>query len=219
MDGVRRSDVHPLLPEVIVLVSGGTKTVRRMAHHPNLGVLLVPSAGNRETFGLPWAIDNGAFSGFDEGAYLSLLEVWSPRANECLFATCPDVVGDAEETLALFDVWRDRVFSYGFPVALVLQDGMTVEGLSDYWDRLHAVFVGGSTDYKLGRDAALIVAAAKRRGLWCHMGRVNTGKRVKHAARIGVDSVDGSQFSRFSETHLPWFLQALSDLDKQLELV
>ncbi len=41
------------------------------------------------------------------------------------------------------------------------------------WHRLDALFVGGSTYFKLGPTAAGLVREAKRRGLWTHMGRVN----------------------------------------------
>jgi hypothetical protein len=65
-----------------------------------------------------------------------------------------------------------------------------------------AVFVGGSTTYKLGADAAASVAAAKGAGLWAHMGRVNSDKRFRYAASIGCDSVDGTKYARFKRAWL-----------------
>ncbi len=45
--------------------------------------------------GRPWAIDNGAFAGFDARAFLSLLEREKHHRENCLFVTVPDVVGAA----------------------------------------------------------------------------------------------------------------------------
>jgi hypothetical protein len=70
------------------------------------------------------------------------------------------------------------------------------------WDRISALFLGGSTHFKLGPDGARAAREAKRRGLWLHMGRVNTANRARYAATIGCDSFDGSKFSRWRTTWL-----------------
>jgi hypothetical protein len=57
--------------------------------------------------------------------------------------------------------------------------------------------------YKLGVDVALIVAEARRRGLWVHVGRVNTVRRLRHAEALGANSVDGSGWARFRDAMLP----------------
>lgn len=141
-----------------LLVSGATAALRRHAHPHFLGSLIVPHAGNRLdavlTPGVPWAADNAAFSGFDAPAFLALLSKLAGRP-DCRFVACPDVVWDAAATLALFDRWQPLVASLGLPVALVAQDGLTAETVP--WDRLDALFVGGSTDWKVGEDAAELV--------------------------------------------------------------
>ena len=43
---------------------------------------------------------------------------------------------------------------------------------------LAAVFVAGSTAFKLGPAAAELVREARRRGLHAHMGRVSTARRI-----------------------------------------
>ncbi len=160
-----------------LLVSGATAAVRRHAHPHFLGPLVVPHAGNRLDAvlapGLPWAVDNAAFSGFDAPAFLALLAKVAGRGG-CRFVACPDVVGDARATLELFAVWQPLVRSLGLPVALVAQDGLTAEAVP--WDRVDALFVGGSTAWKVGDAAAEVVRAAKRRGRWVHMGRVLCGR-------------------------------------------
>lgn len=72
------------------------------------------------------------------------------------------------------------------------------------------MFIGGSTPYKLGDDAAAIVAEARRRGLPAHMGRVNGAPRMAYAATIGCTSVDGTKWARFRATHLARGIAAAS---------
>lgn len=193
---------------MFVLVSGASKTVARLLpEHPNLGVLVVPGEWNAlPAPGVTWAADNGAFSGFDEGRFRSFLLRLGSRGGDCMWVAAPDVVGDAAATLRLWRTWAPIIRARGLVPALVLQDGLDPRSVP--WPEVGAVFVGGTTAYKLSASAAAVVAEAARRGLWSHMGRVNTMRRIFYAAAIGCRSVDGSSFSRFSRTHLPWALLA-----------
>jgi hypothetical protein len=195
---------------MLLLVSGATKTVRQYAHSKHLGCLLTPDTGNSlETMaGLPWAADNAAFSGFDEGRFLRMLE--RIRGQQPIFVTAPDIVGRAAETLELFRKWEPRIREYGLPVALVLQDGQ--EKLPVPWERTDAFFIGGSTEWKLGKHAYQIVQHAKALGKWIHMGRVNSFRRLEYAREIGCNSVDGTGYSMFPNTHIP---KALRFLEQQ----
>lgn len=137
-----------------------------------------------------WAADNGCYSAgerFSLPRYLAWLERWRPHAARCLFATAPDVVGDASATRARSLPVLPVIAALGYVPAYVLQDGET-----RIPDDAAAVFVGGSTAFKLSPDAAGLVAAAKSRGLWAHMGRVNSARRLRYAAGIGCDSADGT---------------------------
>jgi hypothetical protein len=199
---------------MILLVSGGTRVVKRLIQHPNLGVLLTPSAGNSPPpKGVVWACDNSAFSGFDEVRFVSMLQKIKDRP-DCRWVAAPDVVGDHEATLSLWQKWCGIILEYGQTAAFVAQDGCTVESLP--WGRgMAAVFIGGTTRFKLGSEAARIVHEANKRNLWTHMGRVNTLRRFVYAQTIGVRSVDGSSFSKWSETYIPRTLAFLSQLDRQ----
>lgn len=186
---------------MILLVSGATATKRR---YPEVGTLIVPSAGNDpkslELVPERWAMDNGAYSGFDVAAFMEMLRQFEGRKG-CLFVTAPDVVADAAATLAKYPFWARIIRACGFVPALVIQDGMIVDEIP--WRIVGAIFVGGSTEWKLGPQAATIVAYARTRGLWTHMGRVNSRKRISYAAKIGCLSFDGGQYSMFPDTKIP----------------
>lgn len=145
----------------------------------------------------PWAIDNGAFSNFNPKAFLSLLERESHHKTDCLFVALPDMVGAAQRTLELFKLWKPRL--QGWKVALVCQDGL--ETLPIPWDDLDAVFIGGSTAWKVSGHAANIITAAQVHfGKWVHVGRVNDPNRWKHFEDLGADSCDGTGLARY--THM-----------------
>lgn len=192
---------------MLLLVSGSQKTIlrdrERLPYGRHLGRLIHPRAGWEKAGedGVPWAADNDAFSGFEEVRYLAMLEGIKGKAG-CHFVTAPDVVADAEQTMRLWSLWGSRIRALGLPSCLVLQDGLGGPG-DVPWPELDAVFVGGSTDFKLGPIAAAICREARRRDVWVHMGRVNGGRRMRYAREIGCQSVDGSKYARFRDAHLP----------------
>lgn len=188
---------------MIVLVSGATTTLLRYRDDPRFGVLCDPSrfAGFQLPTG-PWAADNGAFSGFDATAFTTMLSALKSCPG-CLFVTAPDVVGDCAATDALWQTWHPRIQAQGFPVAYVLQDGCTAVP----WDACAAVFLGGSTDWKLSRPCAALVDDAKQRGKWVHMGRVSSRRRLRYATDLQIDSIDGSGFSRWPDQRFAEYCQ------------
>lgn len=144
----------------------------------------------------PWGIDNGAFAGFKAAAFLSLLAREAHHRQNCLFVTVPDVVGSARRTLEVFEVWAPQLV--GWKLALVCQDGQ--EGLPIPWADISAVFIGGSTAWKLSEHVAHIVRAAQALGKHTHVGRVNDPARWKHFEDLGVDTADGTGLARY--THM-----------------
>ena len=162
-----------------------------------VGQLLTPlTRYNLQNDALPWAIDNGAFSHFNEKAFLSLLKRELHHKQDCLFVTCPDVVSSARRTLEVFDFWRPRLD--GWRVALAIQDGQ--ENLPIPWDRINAVFIGGSTTFKIGSFATQIIKTAQIFKKWVHVGRVNDGARFLHFEKLGVDSIDGTGLARYTHS-------------------
>lgn len=141
-----------------------------------------------------FAIDNGLFSRCDIAAFRRLLDKHYHRRDLCRFVALPDVVGSARRTLEAFEWWRDLV--PGWRKALVAQDGL--EGLAIPWQSIDAIFIGGSTEWKMSRHAADVIRTAKICGKWVHVGRVNTPGRLEHFEELGADSFDGSGASRYS---------------------
>lgn len=153
-----------------------------------LGQLLTPLTGYSD-WGGKYAIDNGAYSGFSEEKFRRLLKRQENRKADCLFVTCPDIVGAGRRTLELFH--RRRLWiPEGWRVALVIQNGM--EDLQLPWDELDAIFVGGGDPWKDSAAAADIVKTATILKKWKHIGRVNSPKRFEHFLQLGADSCDGS---------------------------
>lgn len=141
-----------------------------------------------------YAMDNGAFARFEPSGFLKMLEKHEPRRDLCRFVAVPDVVGCARRTLECFRHWQPRLAKW--PVAFVCQDGQ--ENLDVPWDNCTAVFIGGSTDWKVGKHAAAIVKAAKVIGKWCHVGRINTPGRFEYFQELGADSCDGTGLAQYS---------------------
>lgn len=167
--------------------------------HPHIGRLAIPrhlTGIEKDAAVMPWAADNDCFQGLNEPRFRAMLDRIG-RIDGCLFVTVPDVVADHAATIELWREWQPEVARHG-PPAFVLQDGI------DYvpWQDCAAVFVGGSTEFKLGPTAAQIVRDARRAGLLAHMGRVNSVKRMRYAAAIGCTSVDGTCWARWDRTHL-----------------
>jgi hypothetical protein len=214
-------------------MSGGplllvSKSVRALLGqwHRSLGQLFTPRMLSgldiTEGCGIGWAADNDCFSGFDQDRYLDMLEAITYRAG-CLFVTCPDVVADANATLRLFEQWQpvlecvwasvnehdvDPGQLAHQPIGFVAQDGQ--EELPVPWEHFQALFVGGSTQWKLGPHATTLIRQAKQRGKWVHVGRVNTLRRITWFKALEVDSIDGTGFARFSRARLPMGTAALA---------
>ena len=142
-----------------------------------------------------YCIDNGAFIKFDRPSFLSLLKREEPRIKLCRFVAVPDVVGDARRTLECFRHWSPILSPW--PLALVCQNGQ--ENLDIPWSEIAAIFMGGTTEWKMGNDASSIIRAAKIIGKWVHIGRVNSHGRFEHFERLGADSCDGVGLSRFPD--------------------
>lgn len=204
-----------------LLVSGCTKSTKRfLSQRPDrLGVLLTPSNGNREWWGPEcfWACDNDCFRGLDAPAYMRLLAKISAFKTSPQWVAAPDVVADAGKTWRSFHRWQPILALMGLPVALVMQDGLELlkwrASLPSAWNDIVAVFVGGSTEWKMSEHAARLTLEAHERGKLVHFGRVNSRQRIRRLVqeqldgRLWVDTIDGSGFSAWGDVRIPKFIR------------
>jgi len=149
-----------------------------------IGMLNTPFSFKKPPFYMPYAIDNGCFTRWEPDKFRAIL----CRAKLChkpLWVVCPDVVGDAEATIKLWHEWHDKI---QYPLAFACQDGMEPQ---DVPTKAICCFIGGTTDWKLNnahrfKDVCQLL----------HIARVSTLGRLKWAAEICADSVDGTGFFR-----------------------
>jgi hypothetical protein len=160
-----------------------------------------PSVGARTRRARPWTQSATAHSVIRDGARYDTILDQRPLPEQhpkLLWVAVPDVLGDADATLEQFRAWH--MWLAHLPLAYVLQDGAARPGRVPWGaPGLAAVFVGGSTPWKLSVEAAELVSEARRRGPHAHMGRVSTARRIRYAQSIGCTSFDSSRYSRWRE--------------------
>lgn len=157
-----------------------------------------------------FSIDNGFFAKCDPKGFRALLEREWERRKLCRFVTAPDIVANARRTLELFDYWYEELNHWN--LALVAQDGL--EDLTIDWKAIDAIFIGGSTQWKLSSHAADIIKTAKAMDKWVHAGRVNTPARFEYFEKLGADSIDGTGLSRYT-----WMREAIYKAQTEPKLI
>jgi hypothetical protein len=155
------------------------------------GLIATPARGR---CGAPdnflWLADNGCFTDtWNEDEWLSWLDFMKIYQCRCVMATAPDIVGDAVATLERFRYYAPILRARGWRTGLVAQDGLERLVWPDEYD---ALFIGGSTEWKLSKDADWCIRYAQKQDKWVHVGRVNSKKRIRHFQLIGVNSCDGT---------------------------
>ena len=162
-----------------------TPSIREAMTRNDIDCIVTPRQGNKIPAGAWICADNGCFGKGYPGDDAWWGWVQSLPRDRCRFVVAPDVVADAEATITRSTPWLARIRSLGLPAALVAQDGL--ENMTVPWDAFDVLFIGGSTEWKLGEHARRITAEAKVRGKWVHMGRVNSKSRLRFADQIGCD--------------------------------
>jgi len=170
-----------------------------------IGHLYSPRAQRGPWPWMPYALDNGAFScwtpatnTFDqakwdknEQAWRDLL-FWSQAApTKPMWAIVPDVPGDAKRTLHRWKQYAYDVVDCGIPLALAVQDGMTVEQVKALVPPPAVICVGGSTEWKW-QTVEMWAKAFPR----VHLLRCNAPTKLDWLESIGVESCDGTGWNR-----------------------
>lgn len=180
------------------------------------GRLVSATSWKNPVAGIPWALDNGAYSDwlakvpFNTGRFLTVLgkvdAAIRAGADRPDFIVIPDLVAGGDRSLWFSHDWMhdneeelpdERWY-------LAVQDGMDTPSLvSRVVDALApaGIFVGGTLAWK-HRTAEAWVRFAHERGFKCHIGRVPTLQRLKWAERIGADSVDSTTWPRNDTYHI-----------------
>lgn len=167
--------------------------------HPQLGWMVTPDMGNRLPDHGYFAIDCGMYGlvqrgipeKFDMARYERFIEKKQAEAGDrLLFVVTPDMPFSADGTIEAYERYGQRTKATGARTAFVTQDGMQSEDIP--WRDVDAIFVGGSTEWKLGQESVALMSEAHRRGKWVHVGRVNSGKKFRAAVSAGADSADGT---------------------------
>lgn len=166
--------------------------------YPNrIGSLVSPGWWKSPVSFAPYAIDNGAFTGFDEHKFLRLIEK-AKRVSPPIWIVVPDKVGDKSATLSMWDEWSQRLAPIGWPLAMAMQDGMTP---NDF--RGDVAFIGGTTRWKW-RNLRMWQDVPR-----FHVGRVNTERHLWQAHDAGAESCDGTGWFRNVTKELPGLLRYL----------
>jgi hypothetical protein len=168
--------------------------------------LMLSPAGRMEPLaghsaGFAYALDNGAWTAFtqkqawDESAFLSALDRFGPGAD---WVVAPDIVCGGKDSLKLSISWLARCLDKSKLVLIPVQDGMTPHDVAGVLCRYQGIFVGGSEEWK-EKTIHEWAQLARERNAYCHVGRVNSQRRLRLCQMAGVDSFDGSGPSRFEK--------------------
>lgn len=162
-----------------------------------IGSLVSPGWWKTPVTFAPYAIDNGAFTGFKEQSFLAIIEK-AKKHRKPLWIVVPDAVGLKDETLRLWDCWEPKLRELGWPLAMAMQDGMTPKDF-----RGDIAFIGGSTRWKW-RNISMWADVPR-----FHVGRVNTERHLWQAHEAGAESCDGTGWFRNIRRELPKLLRYL----------
>lgn len=196
--------------------------------------LIVSATGVHRTEGFAYGIDNGAWTlhqaslkkkkRLKKGAkpakpltrtmvHRLFIKLMINHGRGADFAVAPDIVAGGAASLALSMKWLPWCLQHTRVVLIAVQDGMASSDVEHLLGDRIGVFVGGSTEWKLETMAAW-ADLAKKRGAWCHVGRVNSPMRIRKVALAGATSFDGSNASRFA-VNIP----ELDDATRQQHLI
>ncbi len=163
-------------------------------------------------YGLPYALDNGAWTAFQQGtefnavAFERALDLVGEGAE---WVVIPDVVGNARASLDSLHHWYPRLRKRNLKQLLIaVQDGMTqvsIEAFIRYakesGDQL-GIFVGGTTDWKW-HSLPYWSKTAQRMNCYLHVGRVNSQEKIQECTRFNADSFDGTSVTKYAVTCRP----------------
>lgn len=176
----------------------------------NVGHLYTPNRTEGRTYPhIPYAIDPGTYryrgvehdalppEDWPEDRFYRALDWCAIQAKPPLWVAVPDWVFCADRTFERWIRYAPRVKAYGWPIALVVQDGMTPADVRALDIQPDVIFVGGSTT-----DNGQAGWKWDSLDSWCaefdrvHVGRVNGKNQLQRCLEVGAESCDGTGWMR-----------------------
>ena len=192
----------------------GTKTTIAAMHAAGWGELVSPVQTYAAPPPLRYVIDNGAWSQFqyrlkwlesregpppaefDRDGFAALVEKWGGAAD---WTALPDIVAGGIRSLAFSLDWLPWVLEHTPTALLAVQDGMDPHHVEHLLGPRVGIFLGGSTEWKIGTMERWGQLAA-RTGCHYHVARVNTADRIRRSQLCGAHSFDGTSVTLFAKT-------------------
>lgn len=146
------------------------------------------------------AADNGAWTcfqqnrAFDMERFRRFMTLIGPI---CDFGIVPDIVLGGMESLNFSITHMDECLDHFKTVLLAVQNGMEVSDLEPFVGPRVGIFVGGDSRWK-EETVDQWAALCRERHTWCHVGRVNTVRRISICECAGATSFDGTSVTRYS---------------------
>lgn len=167
--------------------------------------LIVSATGVLRSEGLGYAVDNGAWTAFQQGRRLDESLFWKAvdkMGEGADWIVLPDIVAGGLRSLDYSLAWLNQLRDLPTPLLIAVQDGMEPDDVRDLLGPTIGIFIGGSTSWKEA-TAVQWGALARRRNCYLHMGRVNSARRIAICAAAGASSFDGTSVTRFAKTLPP----------------
>ena len=166
-----------------------------------------------------WGFDNGAYGCFVRGRVFddNLFKRRLDRAFDVgipYLAVCPDIVAGGKKSLEFSLSWLPRL-PRDWPWYIAVQDGMEMADVLSCLTMFDGLFLGGTNRFKY--KASGWVATAREAGIPVHYGRCGTEKKINHARRLGVDSLDSS-FPLWTRGRWRYFVDLITEGSPQQDL-
>ena len=182
-----------------------------------MGVMVTAAQWRSPKPGIPWALDNGAYSSW-QAALREGRDVWDfepkpfvaalrkvPATHRPDFGVVPDIPADGERSFRESWNWLRGVgrppLQRGWPWYFAVQDGMSESHVAEVALHVAGIFIGGSPPWKT-RNAERFARCARDLGLRVHLARAGSIEMLKLAERIGADSADSSSWAQNASYHL-----------------
>lgn len=157
---------------------------------------MLSAAGRLGSKGLEigYALDNGAWyyhkknKPFNDAVFTKAFERYGMNAD---FVVAPDIVGGGLASLKYSMSWINRLYTAKM-ILIPAQENIEPHHMAPLLSSKIGVFVGGADDKWKERTIPIWANLAKEYGAYCHVGRVNTKRRMAICFAAGVDSFDGS---------------------------